>query len=42
MLAYAYLRERVVNDNKYATEDLKYVLPFGETLYMNIDEYYHS
>ena len=42
LLAYAYLRERVVNENRYATEDLGYSLPFDETLSMNIDEYYHA
>ena len=42
LLAYAYLRERVVNENRYATEDLGYSLPYDETLSMNIDEYYHA
>ncbi len=42
LLAYAYLRERVVNENRYATEDLGYTLPYAETLSMNIDEYYHA
>jgi hypothetical protein len=32
----------VVNENRYATEDLGYSLPFDETLSMNIDEYYHA
>jgi hypothetical protein len=42
LLAYAYLRERVVNENRYATEDLGYSLPYDETLSTNIDEYYHA
>ena len=42
LLAYAFLRERVVNENRYATEDLGYSLPFDETLSMNIDEYFHA
>ena len=42
LLAFAYLRERVVNENRYATEDLGYSLPYDETLSMNIDEYYHT
>ena len=42
LLAYAYLRERVVNENRYATEDLGYSLAYDETLSMNIDEFYHA